>query len=107
MALGILLIVFVSMVVISGLGIALLFLVKNPAAKNVIFYSLAIWAMGITFINASSLPSNYLGSQLMAWALGFIAIIGVVIKIKNPEKINIAKLLVVVSIVLSLLDLFF
>ena len=107
MALGYLLIFFIVMAVVSGLGLAFLYLLKNEKIKNGLFYFLAIWAMGIAYINATSLPSNYLGEQLIAWAFGFLSVLAIIIKIKKLEKPMIAHLLVTASILCSMTDLFF
>lgn len=107
MALTLLLIMFIVMAVISGLGIALLYLVKNNKAKNIIFYFLAIWAMLIAFINATSLPSNYLLQQIIAWSFGFLSIIGIIINIVKKDKVNLSYLFITASVLLGLADLFF
>ncbi len=107
MALGVLVIFFVTMLVISGLGIALLYLLKNQMAKNILFYALAVWSMMIAILNATSLPSNFLFEQLFAWLLGFLPIIAIIIKVKKPSKTMIPYLLVSSSIIISLFDLFF
>lgn len=107
MALSILLIMFIVMAVVSGLGIALLYLVKNPKVKNVMFYFLAIWSMLIAFISATSLPSNFLLQQLIAWAFGFLAVIAIIIKIMKKDKVNLSYLFVTISILLGLAYLFF
>lgn len=107
MALLLLLIIFIVMAVVSGLGIALLYLVKNNKIKNGLFYFLAIWAMLIAFINATSLPSNYLIQQIIAWSFGFLAIIGIIINILKKDKVNLSYLFVTASVLLGLADLFF
>ncbi len=105
MALGILEIIFVVMIVVSGLGITFLYLVKNEKIKNALFYFLAVWAMGIAFMNVTSFPTNYLGGQLIGWGFGFLAVAGIVIKIMKPEKSNLAHLLVTASILFSVMGL--
>lgn len=107
MALGVLEIMFIVMSVVSAFGIAVLYLAKDPKLKNGVFYFLAIWGMGIAFINATRFPSNYLNSQLIAWGFGFLALVGFGTKIVKPEKIEIAKFLVTSSIILGMGHLFF
>lgn len=107
MALGYLLIAFIVMAVVSGLGVAFLYLLKNKKIKNVLFYMLATWSMGIACLNATSLPSNYLGEQLIAWAFGFLSVVAILIKIKKPEQTTLIYLLVTASIFCGLADLFF
>lgn len=107
MALGYLLILFIVMMVVSIVGISLLYLLKNKKAKNIIFYCLAAWSMCIAFLNATSLPINFLTEQLVAWSFGFLSVIAIIFNIKKPEKSNIAYIIVVVSILLGLYTLFF
>ena len=105
MALGTLAIIFTVMIVVSGLGITFLYSVKDPKIKNGLFYFLTVWGMGIAYMNVTSLPTNYLGEQLIGWAFGFLAVGGMVIKITKPEKTNLAQILVTVSILCSMIDL--
>ena len=107
MALGYLAIMFISIMVVSGLGIAFLYLLKNQKIKNGLFYFLAVWAMGVAYMNATSLPSNYLGGQLIAWAFGFLAVLAIILKIKKPEKTMLTDLLVTASILCGVVQLFF
>lgn len=107
MALGYLLILFIVLAVVSGLGISLLYLVKNQKAKTIIFYSLSVLSMGIAFINATGLPSNYLFEQLIAWSFGLLAVVAILIKIKKPEQTTLVYLLVTASVICGLADLFF
>lgn len=105
MALGYLFILFVAIIVISILGIALLYISKNQNIKNITFYTLAIWSVIVAFLNVTSLPSNYIFEKVIGLVFGLLAIISIIIKIKKPEKINIAYLLVSLSILLTVLDL--
>lgn len=107
MALGSLVIMFISMMVVSGLGIALLYLAKNQKLKTGVFYFLAIWSMGITYMNVSSIPSNLLLEQLIAWVFGFLAVIAIALKVKKTEEAMIVHLLVTASILCGMADLFF
>lgn len=102
-----LLILFVILAVGCGLGISLLYLLKTQKSKNIIFYFLGVWSMLIAFFNATGLPSNYIMSQLLAWGIGFIAVIAIIIKLKSPKNIKLAYLLVSLSALLGLIDLFF
>lgn len=103
----ILLIMFIVLAVASGLGIAFLYLSKNVKVKTGFFYFVAMLSMLIAFLNATSHPSNFIMQQLIAWAFGFLAIISIIIKIKNPQKTSLANLLVTISILCGLADLFF
>ena len=83
MALGYLLILSVFILVLSILGISLLFFLKNSKLKNVVFYFLVIWSILIAYLNATSLPTNYIVQQIIAWLFGSISIIAIIIKVKK------------------------
>ncbi len=108
MALGLYLILFMGLSVISILGILILFLTKNEGRKKGIFYFLAVWGMLIAVLSATSLPTNYLISQLIAWALGFLSIAGLVVhyKAKTKTRCYTAYALVSASCVLGILYMF-
>lgn len=106
MALGYLFIMFVSMAIISGLLIGLLYFIKNEKVKNILFYILLFWSILVAFINVTSLPSNYISQRVLGITIGILALVGTFIKFKNPNKVNIAYLLVSISTLLSLLDLY-
>lgn len=106
MALSILLIMFICIAIVSILGISLLYLIKNPKTKNFLFYFLSIWSILVTFINITSLPTNFVLEKILALCFGILAIISVIIKIKKPEKSSLAYLLISISILLQLFDLF-
>ncbi|MDU4892097.1 MAG: hypothetical protein E6344_02265 [Clostridium sp.] len=102
-----LLIMFIVLAVASGLGIAFLYLSKNPKTKTIFFYFTAVLSMLIALLNATSQPSNYIMEQLISWAFGFLAVISIIIKVKNPQKTSLANLLVTISILCGLTYLFF
>ncbi|MEF9959222.1 MAG: hypothetical protein RR448_04625 [Niameybacter sp.] len=102
-----LLILFVALVVASGLGIAFLFLTKNKKVQNGLFYFLVILGMFIAFINATSFPSNYIVQAIVAWGFGFLSIVALIVKMKKLKNENIAKYIVSASLILGLLQLLF
>lgn len=55
MALGLPVISFVGISVISIIGLALMYLLKNERAKAGVFYFLSIWGMGIAILSAAGL----------------------------------------------------
>ncbi|WP_039278815.1 hypothetical protein [Clostridium botulinum] len=107
MALGYLLLLFIVMAGISIVGVTLLYTVKNETIKNILFYCLAVWSMGIACLSATSLPTNFLGQRLINWLLGFIPIIAIIFKVKNPQKSTISYIIVTVSTLLGMYSLFF
>lgn len=100
-----LLILFVVLTVAVGLGTAFLFLTKNPKIQKVLFYFVAFLGMLIGGLCATSLPSNYVGQIILAWAIGFLSIIGIIVWVKKYESV--AKWMVTASAVLGLVQLFF
>ncbi len=108
MALGIMLIMFIVMCVVSGVGFGLLFLLKNEKAKKIVFYFLSVWGMGIAVLGASSLPSNYVPSQMISWGFGILSVVGLLVHVKAKSKTQygVAYLLVLVSIVLGIMKLY-
>ena len=108
MALGILMILFVTMSLISAAGLSLLYLVKNPGVRKAVFYVMAAWGMLTAVISATSLPENYLIERLIAWIIGFISVAGVIVYIRSAQEKGrlIARLLVTASVVLGIVNLF-
>lgn len=102
-----LLIIFIVLAVVSGLGIAFLYLSKNTKVKTGIFYFLCVWSMIISYINATGLPSNYVVQQLIAWSFGFLAVLAIIVKVKTPSKPSLPNLIVTASLLCGLIDLFF
>ena len=60
MALGILLILFIVMSLISILGLILMYSVKSEGAKKGTFYAMAVWGMIIAVLGATSAPTNWI-----------------------------------------------
>ena len=107
MALGYLSVLYLVILVLSILGISLLFFLKNSKLKNVVFYFLVIWSMLIAYLNATSLPTNYIVQQIIAWLFGYISIIAIIIKVKKTGKTNIPYILVTISVLLGIFMMFF
>ena len=75
MALGLLLVLFMVMSIISVMGLVLLFLLKGEKGQKAVFYFMAVWGMVIAWMTANSYPTNYIKEQLIAWAFGALAVI--------------------------------
>lgn len=108
MALGILLIMFIGMSVISILGLLLMYLIKNERAKTAVFYCMSVWGMAVAAISATSLPSNFTAEQLVAWGLGFLSVIGLIVHTKTGTKnLRLASyILVTISVIAGIAKLF-
>ncbi len=109
MALGLLLLLFIGMSVVSGLGILFLFLIKDHKKRKPVFYFLVVWGMFIAFLSATSLPTNFIMQQVIAWAIGFVSIIALLVylRAKTERQYYISYILVSCSVVIGILRLFY
>lgn len=107
-SLALLVIVFVVMSVVSLIGVALLFLVKNEKLQKGLFYFLAVWGMLIAWCNVQSIPLYMTGELLLAWGLGGLGAAAMLVKIcgKKENSFQIAKMLATVSVVAGMIDCF-
>ncbi|MGL6106645.1 hypothetical protein, partial [Romboutsia sp.] len=67
-------------------------------------YGLFVWSLIISFINVTSLPSNYVFQQVIGVFVGILSIVSVFIKLKRPNETKIAYLIMANSIILSVFD---
>lgn len=102
-----LLILFIVLTVASVLSIIFLYSSKNPKTKNNLFYVLVALSMLITFLNVTSLPTNYVMQRIISLFLGLIAVIALILKLKIPQKTSIANFLVTASVLCGLIYLLF
>lgn len=108
MALGLLLVLFMVMSIISVMGLVLLFLLKGEKGQKAVFYFMAVWGMVIAWMTADSYPTNYIKEQLTAWAFGALAVIALLVQNcgKSERSFLTAKVLVAASVVLGMVALF-
>ena len=90
MALGLLLILFMVMSIISVVGLLLLFLLKGERAQKIVFYFMALLGMFIAWMTATGYATNQIKEQMISWGFGALA----------------AKLLAAASVVLGMVALF-
>ena len=76
MALGMILVLFIAISVVSGLGILFLLLTKNEKVKKGMYYFLAVWGLVIAWLTSSSLPNNYMNGKLIAWGISALGVVG-------------------------------
>ena len=108
--LGALLIAFIVMAVAFVISVVLLFVLKDEKKKKYIVYFMALLAMYIAWANAQSSPlPEYLTEALLGWGIGAIGAAGLILQIcgKNKKQWMTAKILVVVSVVAGIVELFF
>lgn len=108
MALGYLVILMVLYFIVTLLGSIFLFLFKSSKLEKFTFYFMGLWGMYLAYQSAISLPTNYVGSQILAWGFGFLSVVGILIRLKATTKKGffIAKLIVTVSAIFGFLSLF-
>ncbi|MBS5983475.1 MAG: hypothetical protein KIC67_12765 [Clostridium butyricum] len=107
MALGFLFLLFVGMSILAIVGIVLLFVVKKNNTNDVLLVLMTAYSMSIAFLNATAQPTNFVGTQILAWVVGFVAIIGTAITLLTRKHLLISKILVSGSVILGIYFLYF
>ncbi|WP_211745618.1 hypothetical protein [Paenibacillus sp. Marseille-Q4541] len=105
MALGLLVIMFTIIAIISIVSIGLLFTVKNRKINNIIFAVTVIIGIVVSYMNFTALPTNYTTEQIVAVIFGLLAVIALILKFMNKDRV--AKILSAASVVLGVVQLFF
>ena len=108
--LGLLGIAFIVMSIIAVIGILLLVVMKNEKKKTRVVIVLALLGIYVAWANAQSSPlPQFLGEAIIGWILGTIGAAGLLLQIggKNKKQLRIAKIMVIVSVVAGILELFF
>ena len=108
MALGLLLILFMVMSIISVIGLLLLFLLKGEKAQKIVFYFMALLGMFIAWMTATSYATNQIKEQMISWGFGALAVVAVLVRLcgKSQNAALAAKLLAAASVVLGMVALF-
>lgn len=107
MALGFLFLLFIGMSILAIVGIVLLFVVKKNNTNDVLLVLMTAYSMSIAFLNATAQPTNFVGTQILAWVVGLVAIIGTAITLLTRKHLLISKILVSVSVILGIYFLYF
>lgn len=107
-ALDYMVIVFMIMTAVSLLAIVLMFVLKHPLAKKVIFYFLAAQGMLIAWLNALMTPFTYPGELALGWGLGGLSVAALLMALlgKTEKVTKIARVLVAVSVVVGMINAF-
>ena len=108
MALGLLLILFMVMSIISVVGLLLLFLLKGEKAQKIVFYFMALLGMFIAWMTATSYATNQIKEQMSSWGFGALAVVAGLVRLcsKSKNAALAAKLLAAASVVLGMVALF-
>ncbi|KHD15419.1 hypothetical protein [Clostridium butyricum] len=107
MALGFLFLLFIGMSILAIVGIVLLFVVKKNNTNDVLLVLMTAYSMSIAFLNATAQPTNFVGTQILAWVVGLVAIIGTAITLLTRKHLLISKILVSGSVILGIYFLYF
>ena len=107
MALGFLFLLFVGMSILAIVGIVLLFVVKKNNTNDVLLVLMTAYSMSIAYLNATAQPTNFVGTQILAWVVGLVAIIGTAITLLTRKHLLISKILVSGSVILGIYFLYF
>lgn len=105
MALGILMILYIVLIAAALIIQVLLYKNKNES-KNSIFIINMLFAMFLSYLAYTSLPTNFTGQRILTIALAGIAVLAVALKLKSKKHILVSKVMLSVSILASFLQLF-
>lgn len=105
MALGILSIIMISLLVLSLIFVWVMWTTKRQDLQQTMVYACFLISLLIVWIFVGSLPSNFMMLKLVGWLTGGLSLIGMIGFYRN--KLLLTKVLLTVSIVLGLLELFF
>lgn len=86
MALGLLLILFMVMSIISVVGLLLLFLLKGERAQRIVFYFMALLGMFIAWMTATGYATNQIKEQMISWGFGALAVVAVLVRLCGKSK---------------------
>lgn len=109
MAIGILFLLFIGMSVVSILGIAAMFLLRAPEKRSAALYTMAVWAMIIGALGASSEPSGDIAGQAVRWAIGGAAAVAALVYMKagTQGQKKAAAVSVALAVILGIGKLFY
>lgn len=107
MALGILLFIFIGLGFLAALGQILLYKESKKEIYNEWIFSFnMVLGVIVSYMAYSELPTNLLGQRGLALVWGILAIIAIPLKIKFPKFLLVSKLLLTISLVGGLIQLF-
>ena len=98
---------FLIMSVFAIVGTVLLFLVKKGKTVDMLLVLMTAYSISIAFLNAVSLPMNFVSSQILAWVVGLVAVVGTVIRFVTKKQLPVSKILVAGSVILGIYLLYF
>ncbi|HLQ83609.1 MAG TPA: hypothetical protein VK121_07220 [Pseudogracilibacillus sp.] len=106
MSLGILLVFYIILVILAGIIQYLLYKSKHKN-NNKIFFINMIFAIFLSYVSFTALPSNFSGQKFIAIAWSLIAIFAVIIKLITGKYSMLSKIMLSLSISGGFLQLYF
>jgi len=106
--LGLLVITFFAMSIVSIIGVVLLFLSKNEKLKKGMFYFLAVWGCVIAYCGVLSEPGYMTQDIVFTLASAGLGIVGFLIQLisKKENKFQIARILVAIAVIAGMINCF-
>jgi|GEM_PF-4721523 len=98
---------FLIMSVIAIVGTVLLFLIKKDKIVDMLLILMTAYSISIAFLDAVSLPMNFVGSQILAWVVGLVAVVGTGIRFVTKKQLTVSKILVAGSVAIGIYLLYF
>lgn len=105
MALGVLLILFIVFIITAVIIQILLYKSKNKS-KNTIYIINMLFALIMSYLAFTSLPTNYTEQRVLATVWGVISILALIIKLSKEKFIVVSKIMLTIAILGSLVQLF-
>lgn len=103
-----LIVAFIVVSVSSIFALVLMFVVKEPRAKTMIFYALAIWGILLAWQHVLTLETKEIAKQLGAWGFGGLSVAAMLVDMfaKGKSRFWISRLLVLFSVIFGILGAF-
>ncbi len=102
MALGYLVILYIALIIV---GVALQYFLYRK--ENMIFYILnTVFGLLLAYLVFTSLPTNYRGQKIISLIFALVGVLGMAVKLGNRESKMVARLMLSLSIVGGMIQLF-
>lgn len=105
MALGVLMVTFIVLFIIAVVLQILLYRRQNKS-NNGIFIINMLFGIVLSYLAFTSFPSNYTGQRSLALVFGLVAVLALVLKFTNRKFIFVSKVMLTVTIIGTLVQLF-
>lgn len=108
MALGLMGILFMALGGLALVSVILLFLNNGKYAdNNGLFIAIVVFSLVVAWLTFSSQPSNYIFQKIIAALWGIMALVSLALKHNMKDNTMIARVLLCISILGSIIQLFF